>query len=485
MPAAPTSAPRCRRPDSARARARTRGLARPRGRAAAGLAAALLAAAAGADARAAGFASARFGGEHGNVTTSNPTALYYNPAGIAHSSGTNLFVDGVLAWRRGSWVHAAADASEAPDPPDAQGANTGRAELSNLFGAPMLGLTSRWGDLAAGAAVYVPFGGRSAWTDNARFLGHAQYPLAADGVQRWHSIQGALTFAYVTAGAAYRLGPLAIGATANLVRSSVLSTQAKNVVGNGEPDTTREGRVVLDVSGIQGSFGLGALLEAVPGRLWLGASYQAQPGLGEMRLDGTLKTYYEDGVTGFDVTFHQALPDVLRVGLRWRPHARVELRASGERARWSVLGTQCVSLRGQPCAVYPTGADATGEATTIQNVRRRWRDTVGGRLGASLFASADVELHAAAAYETGATPDETLEPGLMDSDNVTALAGTRCALPGGFAVLGSLSYVHYLPRDTTGKSQLADAELPTRRADAGGKYTLSLALLQLGLEKRF
>jgi hypothetical protein len=55
----------------------------------------------------------------------------------------------------------------------------------------------------------------------------------------------------------------------------------------------------------------------------------------------------------------------------------------------------------------------------------------------------------------------------------------------GFAVLGSLSYVHYLPRDNTGKSQLADAELPTRRADGGGKYNLSLALLQLALEKRF
>jgi long-chain fatty acid transport protein len=477
MPPAPTSAPPCRPCDRAGGRARIAGALT------AALAGVLLVLAA--DARAAGFASARFGGEHGNVTTSNPTALYYNPAGIAGSQGTNLFVDGVMAWRRGSWEHAVAAASETPDPPDAQGANTGRAQLSNLFGAPMLGLTSRFDDLAVGAALYVPFGGRSAWTDNGRFLGHAQYPLAADGVQRWHSIQGALTFAYVTAGAAYRFGPLAVGATANLVRSSVLSTQAKNIVGNGEPDTTREGRVVLDVSGIQGSFGVGALLEALPGQLWLGASYQAQPGLGEMQLEGTVKTYYEEGVTAFDVTFHQALPDVLRAGVRWRPHARLELRVSGDRTRWSVLGTQCVSLRGQPCAVYPTGADATREATTVQNVRRRWRDTLGGRLGMSFHASADVELVAAGAYETGATPDETLEPGLIDGDNVTGLVGGRFVLPGGFAVLGSLSYVYYLPRDTTGKSQLAEAELPTRRADAGGKYDLSLALLQLGLEKRF
>ena len=31
---------------------------------------------------ASGFSSAEFGGEHGNVVTTNPTALYFNPAGI-------------------------------------------------------------------------------------------------------------------------------------------------------------------------------------------------------------------------------------------------------------------------------------------------------------------------------------------------------------------------------------------------------------------
>ena len=157
----------------------------------------------------------------------------------------------------------------------------------------------------------------------------------------------------------------------------MLSTQAKNIVGNGEPDTTREGRAVLDVSGVQGSFGLGAMLEAVPGQLWLGASYQAQPGLGEMKLTGKVRTYYEDGRTEFPVTFHQALPDVIRLGLRWRPERVFELRLHGDRTRWSAMQTQCVSLQGEPCAVYPNGADATAEATTVQNVRRRWQRHLG------------------------------------------------------------------------------------------------------------
>ena len=92
-------------------------------------------------ARASGFAAAEFGGEHGNVVTTNPTALYFNPAGIALGEGTRLYVSGVLAYRRGSWLHTQA-ASEMPDPPGAEGADTGQARFSTLFGAPALAATT-------------------------------------------------------------------------------------------------------------------------------------------------------------------------------------------------------------------------------------------------------------------------------------------------------------------------------------------------------
>src|SRR5689334_2623884 len=92
---------------------------------------------AAAPASAAGFATARFGGEHGSVVTTNPTALYYNPAGLAFSEGIHLMADGTLALRRVTWEHPAA-AGDPADPAGGEGANTGRAELFNVFGAPML-----------------------------------------------------------------------------------------------------------------------------------------------------------------------------------------------------------------------------------------------------------------------------------------------------------------------------------------------------------
>src|SRR3954469_22533555 len=83
------------------------------------------------DVEASGFASARFGGEHGNPTETNPTALYYNPAGIAFSEGTHLFIDGSLAIRHATWTHAKS-VHDVAEPAGAEGANFGKASLTNV-----------------------------------------------------------------------------------------------------------------------------------------------------------------------------------------------------------------------------------------------------------------------------------------------------------------------------------------------------------------
>lgn len=432
---------------------------------------------------AAGFAAARFGSEHGNVTEHNPTAVYYNPGALALSEGVHLFVDGTLALRKLSWTHPAAP-NDVPDPPGAQGANTGDAELLNVFGAPMLGATLRAGDFAFGAGVYVPFGGRAHWSKNESFSGSSEYPLAADGVQRWHSIEGALTYAYGTLGVAYRIGRLSLGASGNLVRSSIVSKKAKNPTGQGDPDTEREGRIELDVSGWQGSFGAGALFEAIPNELWLGVSYQAQPGLGPMQLEGTLTVTY-DGMRAppFPVTFDQALPDVVRAGARYRPRPTLELRLFGDYTRWSVMNTQCVAVQGSRCLVDSTGADASEDNGVLLNLRRKWQDTVAIRAGASHWLSKKLELFVGAGYETAAVPDATLDPELFDAPTVSGALGARIELPSRWFVGASFTQLQYLNRDNTGKSQLTNAVLPTRRADGGGRYRGFISILNLNIEK--
>jgi long-chain fatty acid transport protein len=432
---------------------------------------------------AAGFASARFGGEHGNVTATNPTALYFNPGAIGLSEGAHVLLDGTLALRRVTWEHPPA-ANDVPDPAGAEGANNGKAELFNVFGAPMLGATLRLGDFAFGAAAYVPFGGRANWSQNEDFVGGAAYPLAQDGVQRWHSIEGALTYVYGTVGVAYRIGRLSVGVSGNLIHSSVVSKKAKNPTGQGDPDTENEGRVTLDVSGWQGSFGAGALFEALPNELWLAASYQAQPGLGPMQLSGTLTVEYDGATAPYPVTFDQALPDIVRAGARYRPAETLELRLFGDMTRWSVLKTQCVAVEGHPCVVDSTGADA-GDGGVLLNLRRRWQDTFGIRAGASHWISKPLELFVGAGFETAATPDAYLDPELPDSNIVSGALGGRFELPGRWFVAASYTHLQYLNRDNSGKSELTGAVLPTRRADGGGRYTQWISIFNANVEKEF
>ncbi|HMI86025.1 MAG TPA: outer membrane protein transport protein [Polyangiaceae bacterium] len=441
--------------------------------------------------RAAGFAAARFGGEHGNVVTTNPTALYFNPAGIAFSEGTHIFVDGTLALRSASWEHPRSP-NDPPDPMGAEGQSTGKATLFNVFGGPMLGATTKLGNLAFGASLSVPFGGRASWDKNEAFPRSGgdpstQFPLAVDGIQRWHGIDGALTFIYLTAGAAYRIGPLAIGATGNLVLSSIKSLQAKGFAGTGRPEPNNEGRAEIDVSGTHGSFGLGAMLEALPNRLWVGASYQAQPGLGPQVLSGTLTNVYLGSNAPFPVKFNQALPDIVRLGARFRPSETLELRAFGDFTRWSVLKTQCVVLANKdyPCAVNPNGSDASGSGAVLQNLRRRWNDTFGIRGGVSHWLKPTVELFAGLGYETAAVPDETLDPSIGDANNLSAALGARFGIIPAVFVAGSYTHIQFLNRDNIGKSELALPSFPTARADGGGKYTQWIGLFNVNVEAKF
>jgi long-chain fatty acid transport protein len=415
------------------------------------------------------------------VVTTNPTALYFNPAGIALSQGTHLFLDGELALRHLDWEHAAAP-TDPPDPPGGEGANTGRASLFNVFGGPALGATTKVGDFALGAGVFVPFGGRESWDKNAHFS-DPRFPLASDGVQRWHIIDGALTFIYFAAGAAYRFGRLSIGATANVISSMVTTKQAKNPTGSGMPDTLREGRADLDVSGIDGSFGVGIMLEAVTDQLWFGASYQSQPALGAQTLKGTLALSSPSGATHFNVTLTQALPDIYRLGGRWRPRNDLELRVFADYTRWSVMQTQCVAIQGHACAVFPDGSDASGGV--LANYRRGWNDTYGVRVSQSYWLKPEVELFAGLGFETEAVPDSTLEPGLVDAHNIGVALGGRFLIARWFYLGASYTHLQYLRRDNTGRSALALAQIPTQQEDAGGRYTQWIGIVDVNVEKQF
>jgi len=440
------------------------------------------------EAKAAGFANTNAGGEQGTVVATNPMSLLYNPAGMAFAKGSQLGLYGGLALRYASYDRPGAS-TDIPDPPGAQGANTGMSSLFNAFGGPSIGGTLKVGNLVVGAGFFAPFYGRAHWGQNDAFTGNnTKFPLAAAGVQRWFSIDGATSVLYFTAGAAYRFGPLSIGATGNFISTTVNATTAKTL-GTNIPDTSTEGRAFLDAHAFNGSFAVGLMLEAVPEQVWIGASYQAQPGLGQQSLKGELNvTTPTAGTlsTPPPIDFLQSLPDVYRAGIRWRvKHAPLEFRVFGDRTDWSKFTSQCIVLANQPCNIAANGSDNTTGGPVQTNLLRDWKNTYGGRLGVSWWVSPPVELLFGGGYETGASPDSTLAPDLPDANSVQGTFGARFMLTESLFLTASYTQIQYMTRNNEGKSILAQQAFPTAEEDAGGIYKSWIGVLTGNLEALF
>lgn len=430
---------------------------------------------------ASGLSVARFGGEHGHPTTNNATAWYYNPAGLTESTGTHVFVDGTLAWRKLSYWHPPAP-TDFPEPAGAEGANTGEAELFNVLVSPMVGVHTRLDQLVLGAAFYTPFGGQSGYEKNDRFE-DSEYPGPVDGVARWYAIDGAIRSTYFTLGAAYAFEEigLSVGLTANLVSSIAHTVRARNP--SSDNAVTREGRSLLDVSGWDWSVGLGLMYEAIPDRLFLGASYQSRPNLdGDMVLEGTLTNRFAGQTeSASEVELHQSLPDVYRLGLRYRPEPDIELRVFGDYTRWSALERQCIVSRGARCEID----DETGGGDAILNQERDWHDTFGIRVGSSLFPSDRVEVVSGLGFSSNAVPAATQEPALPDWDSFSVALGVRLAVLDRLHVATTYTQLFYVPRNTTGESELSQLDAPSRGPDAGGAYSHLVGALNANVDVAF
>jgi len=425
------------------------------------------------DAQASGISVARFGGEHGHPTTTNATAIFYNPAGIGMSEDTHLFLDVSLAWRKVSYEHSLV----ATDDGSVPGANDGRGTLFNVLASPMIGVTTKLGDLALGAGFYVPYGGQSVWDKNDDFKNDPNYAGPYDGVNRWYVMEGIIRSSFITLAGAYHIKPahLSVGLSGNLILSEVDTIRAKTTSGNNDLDT--EGRAYLHTTGTDFSLGIGALYEAMPKQLWIGASYQSRPNLtGMKKLEGSQRTLLVNAngtssESDVPATLEHDLPDVIRVGGRYRPAPDLELRLFGDYTRWSVLEKHVVKN--------------TDNDQFLLDQERNWKDTFGVRAGASKWISKPLEVYAGAGYSSNAVPDETLEPALPDWDGISFSAGGRYQVLE--KLFASLSYTQivYLPRDTSGKNTLTEPSRAVPNPDAGGKYKQAVGVVNVNVDFAF
>jgi long-chain fatty acid transport protein len=211
-------------------------------------------------------------------------------------------------------------------------------------------------------------------------------------------------------------------------------------------------------------------------------SYQSRPNVaGGVKLAGRLSNDI-GGPSSARVELREDLPDILRMGLSYRPLPRLELRASAAWERWSAFVRQCVTNAGAACELLPGGAQPDG-ARVLQNVPREFRDGFEARVGASVWTSAAVEVFSGMAVMSMAVPDGTLDASLPDFVGVTFSLGARVRLSETLSVAGSLSHLVSPARDA--RSRYQDYALPSRLPSASGHYTQSLSYADLNVAVRF
>ncbi len=462
-------------------------------------------------AQASGFSAARFGGEHGHPTTDNATAIYYNPAGIALSKGTHIFIDTTTALRWASYDRPASAVNSMASLDAGPGANDGKATLFNGILAPFAGVTSDFGTdfIYGGLALYFPFGGSAVWDKNPAYTNSDNLPGAVDGVQRWYSIDGTIRSMYVTGALGFNIKKigLSLGVTGSAIRSEVVTIRARNTDGSDDLlDPTgglKEGRSYVDVNGWQGGFSLGAIYNvAKKDKLFIGASYTSQPNIaGGMTLTGNLNNTLgiaDPAITPVELT--QTLPEIVRLGFRWRPVEKVELRLFGDYTRWSVFDKQCVldasepdrscEFDGQDNALdNPStyGAD-TGDDNVIgvaQHLPRYWRDGGGVRVGASYWFLPQLETYIGAGYDSSAVPVETLDPALIDMNKMSVSLGARWQVIKHLALSLTSTELFFFTVNTDGKNALNEFQPPTRQPSGEGEYKQFFQLFNFYLDVSF
>lgn len=438
-------------------------------------------------ANASGFGTARFGGEHGHLMTDEPTAIYYNPAGITLKPGIDFMVDGAIAYRLASYTHTSDTEFDPADNPPGP-ANSGEATLTNVAAAPMLGITagipvSEDIDIGFGAGFFVPFGGAATWDQNDVWQDSTLAPGPVDGVQRWYSIHGTLRSMYVSGAFSIGISKLIhIGISGGVALNQIDSLRARNADGSNNLDT--EGRAWLKAAKWTGHLGGGILFTPLDGKMRIGFSYQAPPGLGEQKLEGTLVTHLGGAIGGREeqVELTQHLPDTFRLGISYR-FTDLELRLFGDFQRWSLFQDQCIAIAGEPCEVNERGEDINGTSSRA-NLPRRWKDAGGVRAGVSYWFAPEYEIMGGVGYDSNAIPGRFLDPALTDFNDISVAVGLKLQPIPQFGAMLGYTHLFYIPRDTndialnaTNEGFLGNSTGPDNR----GEYTQTIGVFHVNV----
>ncbi len=318
----------------------------------------------------------------------DPSAIYYNPAGIAGRKGFGAQLGISLIIPMLNFTHAAdGDVTSSPfniSPPP--------------HGHVTFGITD---DLAIGVGVFVPFGATGIW------------PAGWEG--RFKALKSQLQVFDINPTIAYRIHPrFKIGVGFDAVRGTLLIQRALNFVDS-------EGDVTLGGGAWGFGWNIGAQLEVVEKHLFFGASYRSPV---TMKFEGRahftgVPDEFAARIKDQPINGTVVLPTQANFGLMIQPVDRLRLSLDVDFVQWSSFKDLTINFE-NPDLTVP--------------LQKNWIDQTSINVGGEVDITKSVAIRLGFVYDPTPSPRGTLTPDLPDSTRVKITAGVGWKHDSGFGV---------------------------------------------------
>jgi len=359
----------------------------------------------------------------------DPTALFYNPAGIGQLHGTQLSL-GVTLISPSTTLESASS-------------NISTDTTAALFFPPTLYLSRELSpEIHLGLGVFTPFGLSTEW------------PGTWEG--RYLTTFSEINTYYINPNIAWSPNPrLHVAAGMSYVPSSVT---LRNKL---ELTPTPDGDAEIEANGDGWGYNA-AVLALLPGRSSMGISFRSA-----VSVDYNGDAQFTPIGLSDQVRSSLTLPPMLTLAFANHPSEHFTVEADLQWVGWS--------------SVDKITIDFVDPAFPLSDVEtpKNWRNTYSLRLGAERVGNL-FTVRAGYAYDMTPIPDETLDPSLPDSDKHTFSAGLGSHV-GNTTI--DLAYMFVIPRD-----RHADNSLPTGPVtfyDHRGKYSARIHEVGIGVVYHF
>jgi long-chain fatty acid transport protein len=359
------------------------------------------------------------------ATADDPSAIFYNPAGIAQQREMTVLAGATFINFTNEFTG---------DPNSEYTAGTEGKYDRHTFVPPNMYATLPIGEnLTVGVGVFAAWGLRTDWADPwvGRFI-------SRDADLKTTSVQP--TVAWQTSN-----GKLAVGAGVEYRRARVILNQNLPLLNpfNGRVVDIGNARLASDYGDDIG-WNLGVLFKPTD-RLRIGASYRSdmdieldgeadftQISTGNAQLDAVVKAGFPQDDT-INTVF--PFPAIAAVGVAFSPTERVDVELDITHMTWSRFEALSVDFTNQPARSFVR--------------EQNWNDSSAYRLGTNIQATEHWDVRLGTIYDENPQPTESVNPLLPDADRISFTLGAGWHR-GPFIVDAAAFVVHFKDRSTGG-----------------------------------